>query len=266
MTLLEKRGYVVWLIGGAIFAVPEISASKDSDLPFPTLSGTVGHLERRWEIISLFVILIIVNALMHGVRLAAAIVARRAESQEAKRAGAPTEQFALSGGDLATVPLPLSYGKHIAIEHGRVIRTAEPTYPPNWWWAPSIVITVTAVALGFVIPLWVHGWHASDAEKQLAGEFGYGAMALTFFLIPGLLAYFRAILVPFPGLFQAVLNLEARISIFAVAVAGCMTFLMLHLVLYPYPSLIPWFPNLEHLHNYCVQHGDELICTATKPK
>jgi hypothetical protein len=33
-----------------------------------------------------------------------------------------------------------------------------------------------------------------------------------------------------------------------------MTFLLLHLVLYPYPSIISWFPDLKNLHNYCAPY------------
>jgi hypothetical protein len=66
------------LVGGALFAVPEIWASVDSDLPIPTLSGTVGHLERRWEIISLLVIIVMVNVLLHVARVGAALLARQA--------------------------------------------------------------------------------------------------------------------------------------------------------------------------------------------
>ena len=244
---VEARGYLVWVLAGAVFAVPEIWASADSDLPFPTLSGTVGHLERRWEVVSLVVIVVIANALLHGVRIGAAILSRCDQEDEADG----TATFHLSGR------------RHVAITQGRVTLTSAPTVLSTW--VMYGVVTLSAVALGFVIPLWVHGWTASDAEKQLAGEFGYGAMGIMFFAIPTLLSW-RGVLVPFPSLFQTVLNLERRVPPFAVAVAGCMTFLMLHLVLYPYPSIIPWFQNLEHLHNYCVQQAGQLICHATKPK
>ena len=181
--------------------------------------------------------------------------------QRADEQAGPTIETAAPAGTAATIPL--SRGRHVAVTEGRVTRTATPVYPG--WWVLYLPFTLIAVALGFLVPLWIHSWHASDAEKQLSGEFGYGAMALTFFLIPGLLAYL-GVLVPFPSLFQAVINLEQRAQIVAVVVAGSMTFLMLHLVFYPYPSIIPWFQNLEHLHNYCAQHADQLLCHAPKKK
>src|SRR5438477_10594905 len=101
----EIRGYIVWAIAGAMFAVPEVWAASDGDLPFPTLSGTVGHLERRWEIASLVVIVVIANALLHAVRVGIA----------ERRAGAER-------GDTDTVPF--GGRKHVAVEQGRLTGTA----------------------------------------------------------------------------------------------------------------------------------------------
>jgi hypothetical protein len=246
----ERLGYVVWAAAGAVFAIPEIWASKDDTLPFPTLSGTVGHLERRWEIVSLFVIIVIANALLHGVRIGAAVLKKReaGDDDELGATGVETVEFAA--------------GRHVAVEAGRVTTSSRPVYISSWWWIVYFVFTIVLVAAGFLVPLWVHGGHASDTEKQLAGEFGYGAMGLAFFLIPGFLAFVFSRLVPFPAIFQTILSLERRIPILAVVVAGSMTFLMLHLVLYPYPSIIPWFDDLKHLHDHCVAHASELVCTS----
>jgi hypothetical protein len=249
---VEKRGYLVWAIAGAIFAVPEIWASVDSSLPFPTLSSTVAHLERQWEIISLFVILVVAYAVMHAVRLGIARVIERTEMRQGTKVESQTVPSPLSGDD-----------KHMAIEQGRLTRKADPEYAAGRWLL-YLPVTMIVVALGFLVPLWVHGWEASPAEKQLAGELGYGAMGLMFFLIPGALSYLSGLLVPFPGLFQTVINLEARLPIFAVAVVGCMTFLMLHLVFYPYPTIIKWFPDLEHVHTYCEQQPTAPVCVAKK--
>lgn len=235
------RGYIVWGIAGAIFAVPELWASVDSGLDFPTLSGTVG-LGRRFEIAALAVIVVIANALLHAVRVG--VADRRAGDDR---------------GDTATVAYAGT--KHVAVEQGRVTRTASPVYPG--WWILYFPATIAAIVLGFLVPLLVHHGHASDAEKQLSGEFGYGAMGLMFFVIPTILAW-GGVLVPFPGLFRTVLDLERLFPPLAVAVAGCMTFLMLHLVLYPYPSIIPWFQDLKNVHDYCASHATAAICQAKK--
>jgi hypothetical protein len=256
----EKVGLKVWLAAGAVFAAPEIWASVDSDLPIPTLSGTVGHLERRWEIASLFVILVLVNALLHAVRIGSAIVSNRAEIRVAARVGAAIAPPAAPG---MPVTVPVNANKHVVIEEGRSTRTSTPVYLGLDFTVAYFVFTLALVAAGFLIPLLIHSGHATDAEKQLSGEFGYGAMGVTFFLIPSVLAHFDK-LVPFPSLFGTVIAIEQRAQIAAVVVAGCLAFLGLHLALYPYPSIISWFVNLEHLHNYCVNHAGELICQTNK--
>ena len=258
-TQREKIGLKVWLVAGAVFAAPEIWASVDSDLPIPTLSGTVGHLERRWEIASLFVILVLVNALLHAVRIGSAIVSNRAEVRVAARLGA-----AIAPPPPGTaVTVPVNANKHVVIDEGRSTRTSTPVYLGSGFTVAYFVFTLVLVAAGFLIPLLTHHGHATDAEKQLSGEFGYGAMGVAFFLIPSVLAHFDK-LVAFPSLFGTVLAIEQRAQIAAVFVAGCLTFLALHLALYPYPSIISWFVNLEHLHNYCVNHASELICQTNR--
>jgi hypothetical protein len=84
---LELAGYGVWLLAGAMFAIPELWASTDSDLGFPTLSNTVGSLERRQEIVSLVVVLVIANALLHGVRVGATVMAKRRDPPAPAAAG-----------------------------------------------------------------------------------------------------------------------------------------------------------------------------------
>ncbi len=254
----EKIGLKVWLVAGGVFAAPEIWASVDSDLPIPTLSGTVGHLERRWEIASLFVILVLVNALLHAVRIGSATVSNRAEIRVAARVG-----VAIAPPPGTPVTVPVNANKHIVIDDGRSTRTSTPAYLGSGFMVAYFVFTLALVAAGFLIPLLIHSGHATDAEKQLSGELGYGAMGVTFFLIPSVLAHFDK-LVAFPSLFGTVLAIEQRAQIAAVVVAGCMAFLALHLALYPYPSIISWFVNLEHLHNYCVNHAGELICQGNR--
>lgn len=234
----ELVGYAVWLVAGGSFAVPELWAALDSNLGFPTLSGTVGHLERRYEAFALPVVIIIVYAVLNSVRIGLPMIA------------------APSPGVVEIKP-----GRHLDVAEGRVTSTA--TSAALKWWPFGVLyslFTAIVLAAGFVIPWGIHDWHASDAEKQLGGEIGYGLMGIMFFVIPAIFARFNR-LVPFPGLFATMLKLEARSSWVAVIVAGSMTFLMLHLAFYPYPSIIPWFVDLEDVHDMnCVQHFNELIC------
>ena len=48
MTRREMWGYVFWgLLGFFLVLVPEVMAAVWDDMPFPTISGTIGHLERE---------------------------------------------------------------------------------------------------------------------------------------------------------------------------------------------------------------------------
>ena len=251
----EIVGYIVWSVALIVFAVPELWASKDSDLPFPTLSGTIGHLERRWDWSAIFVVFAIVYALIHAVRVGAAVVTHRRERRAADEQG-ETASPPVSG---RATTVKVDTRNHVVVDEGRV--TLDPT-PVYMGWFGYFVFAGLIVVAGFLIPLAVYDWNISDAEKQLSGEAGYGAIGLAFFLIPALLAYKPGRLVPFPTIFRSFLDLEQRAQILAVVVAAGLTFLMLHLVFYPYPSVIPWFVDLEHLHNHCARQAGELVCSG----
>ena len=45
----EARGYAVWLVVAIVVAVPEVWALADRNVPWPTISGTIGHLEYLWS-------------------------------------------------------------------------------------------------------------------------------------------------------------------------------------------------------------------------
>jgi hypothetical protein len=50
VTNSEACGDLVWSIVGAAVAAPEIwAAVSGSDFIWPTISGTVGHLEDKWS-------------------------------------------------------------------------------------------------------------------------------------------------------------------------------------------------------------------------
>jgi hypothetical protein len=259
---LELVGYGTWALAGAMFAVPEIWASRDNNLPFPTLSGTIGHLERRWDIVALLVILVVTYALLQVIRVGAAVVATRVGFAEASVPIPAVATVGTAPGFGTPAPtVEVKSGAHVAVNEGRVTGK-ELAYHLGWGFAIAyLVCTCIVVAFSFLIPLWIHGLHATDSEKQLGGEIGYSSMALMFFIIPAALARF-GVMVPFPSLFATVINLEHRSRIIAVLVAGCITFLTLHLVLYPYPSIIAWFVDLKNVHDHCAQHGTELICTG----
>src|SRR5207247_1946484 len=64
----EAWGYAVWGTVGLVIAVPEITAAADAGVPFPTISGTVGHLEVRWTWVAVIVVGVIAASGFQAVR------------------------------------------------------------------------------------------------------------------------------------------------------------------------------------------------------
>jgi hypothetical protein len=68
-TRREALGYLVWGAGLLVFAVPEIWAAADGHKPWPTLSDTVGTLERQHDWAAILVVAVLVFGAMHAVRV-----------------------------------------------------------------------------------------------------------------------------------------------------------------------------------------------------
>jgi hypothetical protein len=84
-------------------------------------------------------------------------------------------------------------------------------------------------------------------DEYLLGEVLYSAIFVFWILIPLVLAY-RGNEVPFPTLFETFRDF-ARLDpfkLFAAVIAGGIVVLLIHLVLYPWPSIIP---DLKDLHD-----------------
>src|SRR5690242_19384791 len=58
----ERWGYAAWGLVGLVVAIPEISAAAWQDGPWPTISGTIGHLEDLWDVSAIFVVALITVA------------------------------------------------------------------------------------------------------------------------------------------------------------------------------------------------------------
>jgi hypothetical protein len=58
----ERIGYVVWGAVALVIAVPEFWALFSDDAPWPTISGTIGHLEDLWHPTAVIVVAAIVVA------------------------------------------------------------------------------------------------------------------------------------------------------------------------------------------------------------
>lgn len=203
----EVAGYVVWGLTGAVIAVPEIWAAADSDhVPWPTISGTVGYLEYWHTWVAVIVIGVLVWAVFHAVKY--------------------------SGG--------VAGGKRTP--GGRLTRGAAKTDPMRT--ALAIVYYVLALGCAIAGPLIVRSVRPDD--KYLLGEVLYGTIGFFGMVVPSVVAMVYRQDVPFPTLFWTIQRLEDRVRPVAIVFAAGITVLLIHLALYPWPSVIP---DLQDLHN-----------------
>jgi hypothetical protein len=63
-----RRGYGLWLTVGVVIAIPEIWAAVARP-PWPTMSGTVGHLELRWNFVAVIVVAVLVIVAAQAIRI-----------------------------------------------------------------------------------------------------------------------------------------------------------------------------------------------------
>jgi hypothetical protein len=228
----EGAGYLVWAIALWAFAIPELyGAFAGHNGRVPTLSNTVGNILYSANELSFDVVGVVVLGVMHAVRVQL-----------------PARQ------QVQDVPPDTPVGAHRkAVPRGRSGRLA-PTDPQTvlpivaWYYPVAGAIVVAA----FLVPI------LTGASKQHVGEWGYGALGVVLFLIPGVLAYRHARLVPFPTLFTTFLDLERRSPPLAIVVGTGLVFLMIHLILYPFPAIIP---DLQGFHHHCQQTPRPAICT-----
>ena len=64
----EWWGYVLWGAVGLVIAIPEIAAAAWHGGPWPTISGTIGHLEVIWSGTAIIVVAVVVAVAMHVLR------------------------------------------------------------------------------------------------------------------------------------------------------------------------------------------------------
>ena len=109
------------------------------------------------------------------------------------------------------------------------------------WWL-FFPVAATAVIAGSAIS------RASDPhDKYALGRTFYGLLGLFWVVLPTLIAYpRRGREAPFTTLFQTLRNLERRLRPLAVVLAWGLVVLVIHLVLYPWPAIIP---DLKDLHD-----------------
>jgi hypothetical protein len=224
----DKWGYGVWLFFAVLVLVPELWAAfwKES-ARWPTISATVGELEYDRPIVAIVVLCVIVLCMYSAFRY------------PPDRTGvlpvpdAPPERAGGIAGDPA-LPFRTPLG-------GRMTRSTTPVRQVAAGLYFGAALTVIAVCTAF-----------AAATTDIDGEFAvgrtlYGLTVLFWVLIPSALAWPKrfAIDVPFPTMFETVRDLERRLRVLALVVAAGLATLAIHLVLYPWPSIIP---DLKRLH------------------
>jgi hypothetical protein len=219
----EVWGYIVWGAMGVVVGVPELWAAIDSKhVPWPTISGTVGYLEYWHTWVSIFVIGVLVWAAFHAVR-----VSSTTDRLDVKPGSNPDRQLVRAPG-----------GRLSIAQRAQPIRA----------------IVYFPVALAFVIVGAAIAHADRPGDKYLLGEVLYGLIAFWWMIVPGWLAYKHGRLVSFPTLFRTIQHLERRLRIIAVVFAAGIAVLLVHLTLYPWPSVIP---DLQDLHQKYQQQRQE---------
>lgn len=219
----EAWGYGVWLFFGVLVLVPEIWAAKWKDsAPFPTISGTVAALEydRPWLalVVTGLIVLCVYSALRYP-RTETGVLAKRGSAGQAIG-----ETYR---GDQA-LPYRTPGG-------GRFTRSTTPVreIQAGVYFLCALVVIGACTAIAAI--------KTDINDEYHVGRTLYGTTALFWVLIPSLLAWPKrfAVDVPFPTLFSTVRSLERRLRIVALLVAAGLVILLVHLVLYPWPSIIP---------------------------
>lgn len=143
---------------------------------------------------------------------------------------------------------------------GRVTTAGETSGVPAAWYfgTAAVLLTVGIVA--------AHS--ATKNDKYTFGEILYGLIFFFGAILPGLLAW-RGRIVPFPTLFATLKHLEKHAHVVTLLLATWLAILFVHLVFYPWPSLLR---DINRLHTtYVVCHpleprtqplsaGDKALC------
>ena len=235
----EKRkwGYAIWVVAGAVIAIPEISAAIDHRhtwLPFTTISEMVGHLERHHTTVELAVVTVIAFIIFS--------IARMSPRTQSGTDGPVTNSKKAQrtpGGRLTLVPDAVTEApKDFEEEKAPIL------------FAVAAVVSLVVIAAG----TWAaaHWWQ--DDKHFHPAYVLYGSLFLCWLIVPSIYAFFSGTDAPFPTLFRSVWNLDDWLQkqkwnvgklalgpvlgwlVVFVIFAG-LAILLLHLTLYPYPDI-----------------------------
>ncbi len=221
----RRWGYVVWGVALGFVFVPEILAAiplTESQLPFPTISATTGHLEyvhAEWEIAPTALIVLVLYSLLRT----------------------PRGAHRTPGGRLTF--------------HDRAPQHAyEDEVLRDLWFALRALAVALVVAGGTLLAY--HYWpnqyvgHRKLPNYRVAYVL-YGSIGLFWIALPTIQSLARGRDAEFPTLIRTVQNLEEWVSqhlgravgwLMSFVLLWGMVFLLLHLTFYP-------FPNITHVLN-----------------
>jgi hypothetical protein len=220
----EAWGYVVWGTMGVVVAIPELMAAIGGQhIPWPTISGTVGYLEYWHSWVALIVVSVLIWGALHAVRVSSTAT----ELEDAPDSNPNRQLVCTAGGRLS------------------VARRAQPIRPIVYFPLALAVVVAGSAIVRIDRP----------GDKYLLGEVLYSLIGFWWIVLPGWLAYKHGRVVPFPTLFRTMRNLEQRARIVAAVFAAGIAVLLIHLALYPWPSVIPDLQDLHH--KYERQRHDE---------
>jgi hypothetical protein len=216
----ERRawGYFFWGVMGLVIAVPELSAAFWSEyVPWPTISGTVGYLEYWHPWVALVVVGVIAWWALHVIEFG-------------------PEKTAVLGVDVDQNP----EHRYVNTPGGWSTR-AEQLGPPVNGLLYMLIATVAVVVPSLFVAL-----VARPDDEYLLGEVLYALIFVFWILVPLAMAY-AGREVPFPTLFETFRDFARLdpIKLFAAVIAGGIVVLLIHLVLYPWPSIIPDLQDLN---------------------
>src|SRR6266540_144650 len=224
MAAKRRWGYLVWVVAGVVIAVPELAAAAGRTLPFKTISGMVGHLERHHTWVELLVVAAMVFVIFSTLRL-----------RPEKESGGEGQPARTPGGRLTVRGPADQTPKEFDDEDAPGI------------FAGAAVVALAAVAVG----TWAASEWWDDAHHYQPAYVLYGSLAVLFLVVPSLVALALGKDPPFPTLFRSVANLEEWLKsrpwphslgpwlgwLVAYVILAGLVILMLHLALYPYPDI-----------------------------
>ena len=218
VTPSERWGYVVWGSVALIVAIPELGAAIWERGPWPTISGTIGHLEELWSPTAIFPVAVIVIAAAQVFHYAYAPTPAAADAD--RTAGGRS----VLRRPPAAPPVP-----------------APPTGPGVWGYV-YLGGAVAAVLVPSVLVA-IFSRDTTEHTKWILGYVIYGLIALFCVVVPSILAYFFTTDVPFPTLFRTIADLQARVHAVGMVILAGLAILLIHLALYPWPAVFHHNPT-----------------------